>query len=83
VWYPVRILPVEPLIIEIAEKDSSAIDKYCSATVLVNFRPRVERSGRYIVGRTIFCISYDDIPPFLLGAALNPIDIVAVEKNVD
>jgi hypothetical protein len=82
-WHLVLILPVQLLVVEIGKKNGSMIDKNRSATILVNLRPRVEGRGRYIMGRTILYISYDYVAPFLLGAALNPIDILAVEENVD
>jgi hypothetical protein len=82
-WRPVRILPVQPLIIEIGKKGGSTIDRNRSATVLMNLRPRVEGWWRYIMSGTIFCIFYDYMAPFLLRAPFNPIDIVAVEQRVD
>src|SRR6185369_17877862 len=68
----------DPLVGEVREEQSVAIDDERAAAVLVDARSHVEPVGRHLLHGAGGIAPHDDVSPSFRGPSLEPIDGVAV-----
>ena len=77
-----RIQPVQATVDDVREHRCPAGDGVCTATVLVDTRPDVERRRREVGGVAVAGAPDQDAPAALGRATLDPVDVVAVDPRI-
>jgi len=81
-WRSVPFLAIKPLVGEVGKNDRAVGNGVITAAVFVHARASVEPSWSDIGNTAVLGAADDDFPPAFLGAAFDPIKIVAVEADL-
>src|SRR5260370_36967867 len=75
-------LPIEPLVVIVAEINGSFVDRVGSAAIFMDARAGVERGRCDVLDGPIGALADDDIPTFFRRPGFDPIQIGVVHDNL-